>query len=160
MQEEIENRTINLAISTSKLTARTVITAGRILVEKHKQKLMQKDGMVTGKQTIKELIGQNQGVTNIDIAKTDLRGFEKYARKYGVDYAVTKDKSVQPEKFLVFFKARDADAMTACFNAYSAEVLNRKKKPSIRKALQKMIEKVKATPIKNKNKDKERMQSR
>ena len=68
-----------------------------------------------GRQTIQQLIGQNQGVTNIDISQTDLKGFEKYARKYGVDYAITKDKSVFPPKYLVFFKARDADAMTAAF---------------------------------------------
>ena len=41
-----------------------------------------------GKQSVKELIGQGQGVTNIDIAKTDLKGFEKVARKYGIDYAI------------------------------------------------------------------------
>ena len=160
MQEEIENRTVNFAISTTKLTTQTVISAGRFLLEKYKQRRMERDGPIAGKQTIKELIGQNQGVTNIDIAKTDLRGFEKYARKYGVDYAVTKDKSVQPEKFLIFFKARDADAMTACFNAYSAEVLRRNKKPSILKELQKMVEKIKATPTKIKGKDTERMQVR
>lgn len=160
MQEEIENRTVNLAISTTKITTQTIITAGKFLLEEYKQKNTDQTGPVTGKQTIKELIGQNQGVTNIDIAKTDLRGFEKYARKYGIDYAITKDKSVQPAKFLVFFKARDADAMTACFNAFSAEALNRNKKPSIRKVLQKMSEKVKATPIKNKSKDKERIQTR
>ena len=50
----------------------------------------------TGKQTIQELIGQNQGVTNIDISKTDLKGFEKYARKYGVDYAITKSVATPP----------------------------------------------------------------
>ena len=160
MQEEIENRTINLAISTTKLTARTVVSAGKIFLEKYKQRGLRKEGPISGKQTIKELIGQNQGVTNIDIAKTDLKGFEKYARKYGVDYAVTKDKSVQPEKFLVFFKARDADAMTACFNAYSADVLSRNKKPSVRKVLRKMIEKVKATPVISKNHNKEREQTR
>lgn len=30
MQEEVESRTVNLAISTSKLTARTVVTAVRV----------------------------------------------------------------------------------------------------------------------------------
>lgn len=117
------------------------------------------DEKPTGKQTIEELIGQNQGVTNIDIAKTDLRGFEKHARKFGVDYAITKDKSVTPPKYLVFFKARDADAMTACFNAYSAEVL-RAKKPSVRATLHKLIEQVKSLPAKVLNHDKERNKSR
>ena len=37
--------------------------------------------------------------------------------------------------YLVFFKGRDVDAMTAAFQEFSAKKLNRDKKPSIRKAL-------------------------
>ena len=114
----------------------------------------------TGKQTIQELIGQNQGVTNIDISKTDLKGLEKYARKYGVDYAITKDKSVLPPKYLVFFKARDADAMTAAFNAYSAEILAKNKRPSVLKTLHKLIDAVRDIPAKVVSRDKQREQSR
>ena len=117
-------------------------------------------GKPTGKQTIQELIGQNQGVTNIDISKTDLKGFEKYARKYGVDYAITKDKSVLPPKYLVFFKARDADAMTAAFNAYSAEILAKNKRPSVLKTLHKLIDAVRDIPAKVVSRDKQREQSR
>ena len=113
-----------------------------------------------GKQTIQQLIGQNQGVTNIDISKTDLKGFEKYARKYGVDYAITKDKSVLPPKYLVFFKARDADAMTAAFNAYSAEILAKDKRPSVLKTLHKLMDAVRDVPAKAVTRDKQREQSR
>ena len=38
-------------------------------------------------------------------------------------------------RYLVFFKGRDADLMTAAFQEFSAKKLNREKKPSIRKAL-------------------------
>ena len=41
------------------------------------------------------------------------------ARKYGVDYAVKKDRSSSPPKYLIFFKGRDADALTAAFTAVS-----------------------------------------
>ena len=112
MQEEVENRTVNLAISTTKLTARSIVRLGLkgiAYIKRKSQEAALKNEKPTGKQTIQELIGQNQGVTNIDISKTDLKGFEKYARKYGVDYAITKDKSVLPPKYLVFFKARDGD---------------------------------------------------
>ena len=66
-----------------------------------------------GKQTVKQLIGQNQGVSNIEITDPSIREFEKIARKYGVDYAVKKDRSSSPPKYLIFFKGRDADALTA-----------------------------------------------
>lgn len=163
MQEEIENRTVNLAISTTKLTARGIIrlaAKGLAYIKQKSREAALKNEKPDGRQTIQQLIGQNQGVTNIDISQTDLKGFEKYARKYGVDYAITKDKSVFPPKYLVFFKARDADAMTAAFNAYSAEVLAKSKRPSTLSKLHKLIDAVKSIPTKVTSRDKQREQSR
>ena len=163
MQEEIENRTVNLAISTTKLTARGIIrlaAKGLAYINRKSREAALKNEKPDGRQTIQQLIGQNQGVTNIDISQTDLKGFEKYARKYGVDYAITKDKSVIPPKYLVFFKARDADAMTAAFNAYSAEVLAKSKRPSTLSKLHKLIDAVKSIPTKVTSRDKQREQSR
>lgn len=163
MQEEIENRTVNLAISTTKLTARGIIrlaAKGLAYIKRKSREAALKNEKPDGRQTIQQLIGQNQGVTNIDISQTDLKGFEKYARKYGVDYAITKDKSVFPPKSLVFFKARDADAMTAAFNAYSAEVLAKSKRPSTLSKLHKLIDAVKSIPTKVTSRDKQREQSR
>ena len=163
MQEEIENRTVNLAISTTKLTARGIIrlaAKGLAYIKRKSREAALKNEKPDGRQTIQQLIGQNQGVTNIDISQTDIKGFEKYARKYGVDYAITKDKSVFPPKYLVFFKARDADAMTAAFNAYSAEVLAKSKRPSTLSKLHKLIDAVKSIPTKVTSRDKQREQSR
>ena len=96
MQEEVESRTVNLAVTTTKLTARTVIAAG-LMYLRHREKVKgQKASEIpSGKQSVKDLIGQNQGVSSIDIAKTDLRGFEGVARKYGVDYAIRSHEPVQ-----------------------------------------------------------------
>ena len=163
MQEEIENRTVNLAISTTKLTARGIIrlaAKGLAYIKRKSREAALKNEKPDGRQTIQQLIGQNQGVTNIDISQTDLKGFEKYAHKYGVDYAITKDKSVFPPKYLVFFKARDADAMTAAFNAYSAEVLAKSKRPSTLSKLHKLIDAVKSIPTKVTSRDKQREHSR
>ena len=49
----------------------------------------------------------NQGVSNIEINDPSIRDFERIARKYGVDYAVKKDRSTSPPKYLIFFKGRD-----------------------------------------------------
>ena len=40
-----------------------------------------------------------------------------------------------PPRYLVFFKGRDADALTAAFKEFSAKKLTQEQKPSIRKAL-------------------------
>lgn len=89
----------------------------------HKEKKMQRsrDDPVKhrGNQTVRQLVGQNQGVSNIEITDSSIKEFEKIARKYGVDYAVKKDRSSSPQKYLIFFKARDADALTAAFIEYT-----------------------------------------
>ena len=80
MQEEVENRTVNLAISTTKLTFRTIVNGYNAWKRHHQAKVAQKTAQLPiGKQSIKELIGQNQGVSSIPIEKTDLKGFEQVA---------------------------------------------------------------------------------
>lgn len=131
MQEEVENRTFNLMVSTTKLTARTVTTAVLKLLRAYNALRS------SGKQSVKRLIGQNRGVSNVDISKTDLKGFERVARKYGIDYAIRKDSSVQPPKYLLFFKAQDADALRSAMQEYSAAALHKTERPSLLKQLEK-----------------------
>ena len=84
-----------------------------------------------GKQTVTELVGQNQGVSNIEITDKNIKDFDRVARKYGVDYAIKKDRSVSPPKYLVFFKGRDADALTAAFSEYTSKKMQKAKRPSV-----------------------------
>lgn len=145
MQEEVENRTVNLAISTTKLTFRTIVNGYNAWKRHHQAKVAQKTAQLpVGKQSIKELIGQNQGVSSIPIEKTDLKGFEQVARKYGVDYAITKDQNVMPPKYTVFFKAKDADALTSAFEEFTNRKLKTKEKPSVLEQLNKLKELVAA----------------
>ena len=97
-----------------------------------------------GKQTVKQLTRQGAGVSNIEITDKNIKSFESVARKYGVDFALKKDKTESPPKWLVFFKGRDADALTAAFKEFTAkEAKKSTKKPSEIKGLQNNIEKVK-----------------
>ena len=95
MQEEIESRTVTLSISTAKLTGRVLKAALNKYLQHRKEKKQEKvrAGPVKpmGKQTVKELVGQNQGVTNIEVSEKNIKSFDRIARKYGVDYAIKKD---------------------------------------------------------------------
>ena len=78
MQEEVENRTINLAISTAKLTTRSIISGIR-KYSQHREKVKAKkarDPAVHGKQSVKKLLSQNQGATNVEIDKSGMKDFE------------------------------------------------------------------------------------
>ena len=94
-----------------------------------------------GKQTIKQLMRHNTGVANIEVTKDNIKVFESTLKKYGIDFAVKKDISVSPPRYLVFFKGRDADVLTAAFKEFSARNLAKEKKPSIWKLLKTMKEK-------------------
>ena len=134
MQEEVENRTVTLAVRSAKLTGDVLKQAISKYLAYRKEKARGKEALSvkpSGKQTVKELVGQNQGVSNIEVTEKNIKGFERVARKYGVDYAVKKDCSGEIPKYLVFFKARDADALTAAFTEYSRKAEKKKEKPSV-----------------------------
>lgn len=159
MQEEVENRTINLAISTTKLTARNIMAGVRSYLrhrEKVKARKPIKDTATHGKQTVKQLLGQNQGATNVEIDKDGIKDFERLAKKYGVDFAVRKDKSVDPPRYLVFVRSKDADVLDAMSKEYQARAMSKDKKPSVLKQLNKFKEMVAAIPKKIREKKQER----
>ena len=106
-----------------------------------------KDVIPHGKQTVKQLIGQNQGVSNIELTDPSIRQFDRIARKYGVDYAIKRDRSSDPPKFLVFFKGRDADALTSAFNEYVGKKVKKASRPSVLQRLAHFKELVKNTIV-------------
>lgn len=133
MQEEVREKSVALVIRVGK-------TGGRLTADMLKwamcRYLAQRSNPAVhrGKQTVKQLVRQGAGVQNIEITDQNIKSFEKVARKYGVDFALKKDP-VQG-RYLVFFKARDADALNAAFAEYTAKTMNRgKNKPSLLAAL-------------------------
>ena len=140
MQEEVEQRTVTLAISTSKMTANVLKSAISKYLAYRKEKAKNGPVKPCGKQSVKKLVQQDKGVTNIEITDKNIKDFERIARKYGVDFALKKDKTGEIPKYLVFFKARDADALTAAFKEYTAKTDRKKERPSVLKKLRKFKE--------------------
>lgn len=144
MQEEIENKAIALNIKAAKLTT-SVLKAALIKALAEMEKQRKNPKIYKGRQSVKHLVRQGAGVSNIEITDGNIKSFEKVARKYGIDFALKKDSSTQPPRYLVFFKSRDADALTAAFREYSGRVVKdtSREKPSIRRQLSKLQEVVK-----------------
>ena len=137
MQEEVTQKTIALAISTTKMTSAVLAKALRKLLEEQKNKSHQ---LPKGKQTLKNLMKQNTAISNLEITNDNIKAFSSTAKKYGLDFSLKKDSSTAPPRYLVFFKGRDADVMTAAFQEFTAKRLSQEKKPSIRKLLSGMKE--------------------
>ena len=160
MQEDINNRTASLVIQTTKLTARTfkrLLEKALAEMEAQQRAAKQKRAVpktYKGKQSVRQLVGQGAGVSNIEITDKNIKGFERAARKYGVDFAVKRDNNAQPPKYLVFFKAKDADALIAAFTEYSQKRVKQQSKPSILARLSKFKELVKGTINRERHHDK------
>ena len=122
VDEDISRRTIAVSVKASKLTARglayVVRGVGRKIAKRHRAKQTPH-----GKQSVKKLMAHGASASSIEMSG-DTKLFDRVARKWNVDYAFYQ---VAPDKHLLFFKAGQADAITACFSEYSKRLLKRTK---------------------------------
>lgn len=88
------------------------------------------------KQNLNKMMGQGCRLSSIEVTDGNIRSFERYARRYHVGYSLKKDKSVSPPRYIVFFKAKDVDVMTAAFKEYTGWQLKKSKRPSVRRKLE------------------------
>lgn len=136
MQEDLERRSVALSANASKMT-------GRLLLKLIKMYLAHSKELPHGKQSVKSLAKHGQGMTNIEITDKNIKCFEKYAKKYGVDFALKKDITQTPPKYLVFFKAKDNDAIMSAFKDFTTDRMKKQEKPSVLENLKKQKELVK-----------------
>ena len=106
----------------SKLTARSLAYALRAVGRKI-AKEYRASKTPHGKQSVKKLMAHGVATNSIELSG-DTKTFDRVARKWNVDYAFYK---AGPDKYLLFFKSGQTDAITACFSEYSKKVLNKSK---------------------------------
>ena len=137
MQEEVNAKVVALMIKGGKISAEVLKKALDKFVEELEkaQKQMSQPKTYRGKQSVKHLVQQNAAISNIEVTDGNIKSFERTANKYGIDFALKKDTSEQPPRYLVFFKGRDVDVMTAAFKEFSAKKVKQQEKPSLRQKL-------------------------
>ena len=140
MQEEVEQRTLTLVINGTKFSGRVLKSAvSKFVAFCRNQKAKKVNVHPKGKQSVKQLTRQGQGVNTMEIDDENLRQFERIARKYGVDYAVRKDVTTETPRFLVFFKGRDADAIMAALKEFSSTKELKSERPSLLQKLREIV---------------------
>ena len=105
-----------------------------------------------GKIPVKKLVGQGEGAKSIEVTDSNIKSFERVARKYNVDFAVKRDKTTEQPKYLVFFKGRDADAVAQAFKEFVYGNEKRKGRTSVREKLKRLKDVV----SQNKNRERSR----
>ena len=135
-------------MKTSKLTARSLAYALRAVGRKV-AKARREAQTPHGKQSVKKLMAHGAATSSIEVDAPKV--FDRVARKWNVDYAFYK---TGPDKYLLFFKAGQADAITACFESYSRKLLGKSK--SSRIPIREQLKKAAEQLAKEKPKTKER----
>ena len=132
MQEEVTGKSVALIIDGAKMSEQVLEKALQKFLEAQKNKSQK---MHRGKQTLKQLAGQNAGLANIEISDRNIKALTHVAKKYHVDFALKKDTAAEQPRYLVFFKSRDANAITAAFQEFAGRRMGREERPSIRDRL-------------------------
>ena len=158
MQEEVTDKSIAFVTNNTKMTAsvlKTLIVA--YLREREKEKISKGQVETRKKVSLKELSKKYDGLKSIEINENNIKGFERTAKKYGIEYALKKDKTTEPPTYIVFFKGKDTDILDTAFKEFVGNEMNKHQRPSLKKALIKMKELaglVNKDKVKNKHQEK------
>ena len=142
MQDEINEKCVMISVDAAKITAEALARA----ISKSSRDIFSEsragpEDAYKGKISMEKLCNEGGDISNIEITDKNIRSFEKYAREYGVAYSLKRDRSKDPPRYLVFFKAKSADRMELAFREYADRMLKEKRieKPSIRKKLREKV---------------------
>jgi hypothetical protein len=143
LQEDIDNRTVALSVTATKLTARVLAKVMRAALDKI-QKEHQKAQCPQGRQSVKKLMNHRAATSSIPL-DGDTKLFDRVARKYNVDYSFHK---TAPGKYLLLFKSAQADAVTAAFSDFTKLVMSRAQNSRLplREQLAKFTERIRTQP--------------
>nr|WP_306290191.1 PcfB family protein [Pseudoflavonifractor phocaeensis] len=124
---------------TARALAYALRAVGRKIAKEHR-----KAQAPQGKQSAKKLLRQAGDTSGMDLPGNP-RQFDRVARRWGVDYAI---RPVEKGKYLLLFKAKQADAITGCFAEYSRRMLNRGKdgRVPIREQLKRAADRARQQP--------------
>lgn len=136
MQEELEQRTVSVTVQAAKLSGRILKAAIAAALRKMEQ---ERNTPKVGRNTMKRLASRDGGMNTIEVSGR-IRSFERYARKHQVRYHIEKEVGVDPPRWTVYFKANQADALTAAFKEYTKKDLSRESRPSMLAKLHKFKE--------------------
>lgn len=119
------------------MTEQALVAAIRATLQKWKQS---QDAPKEGKQSIKQL-SKGGTLSSVEITAGNIKNFDPIARKYGISYSLRKDS--EADRYVVFFHAKNADAMTAAFKEYSKTAIKRETdKPSVIDTMRNFREKI------------------
>lgn len=133
MQEEVTQKTIAITFKSARLTTDVLMRAFKAYLEHRRHRELSH-----GRISVKKLLAQNQGAKSIEITDENIKSFSRIAGKYNVDFSVKRDRTADPPKYLVFFKAKDSDLIVQAFKEFVRANEKKKQRVSIRAKMKQM----------------------
>ena len=133
MQEDVEQKTVTLAVNAVKFTGRVLKEAISRHVQNTRMKKRENTPAKTGRVTMRELQKQYGELRSVTIDDDSTRQFERIARKYHVQYKVYR---CAKGKYQIFFKAPNAEAMETAFQTFVTNKIQKAERPSVLQMLQ------------------------
>ena len=155
INHEVATKTVALTFRAARLTKDVLAKAMRAYLESHKKHKAVEEPK-HGKMKLTELVGQGQGASSIEVTDNNIRAFEKIAKKYNVDFAVKKDKTMNPPKYMVFFKAKDTDVLSQAFKEFVKVNEKQKAKVSVRHKIKNFAKQVAQNKNRERTRDKQK----
>lgn len=149
---------VSASIKASRFTVKHFIRLCRFI----SKCLSDKESSKIGKQSLKDLMSHGGKIVEIGVDppkpeemlkqtegadltwdKGMVKGFEKYADRYGINYTVLQENANGENRFRVFFEGKDAAVVNRCLQNYLRDRMKEQNKKSVKEKIHKFNEQVK-----------------
>lgn len=138
MQDEVNERSVSLSVRGARLGAESLARTMRAFLASRQRNRSgrgraspSEGGNREGVMSLRALRATGAQLEKATLAEGGIGSFALIARRYRVAYSLMRDRSCDPPRWIVFFRAKDSAAMEAAFEAYAKRVLDSREKPSI-----------------------------
>ena len=113
--DELGDRVTALEFEAAKLTGKVLLRALKAGLKKIAQ-LAGKEGKALAEraapkeQSLHKLSKDGAQVQGSEVDRAEIAGFDRYARRYGLQYSLKRQKN-DPQKYVLFFRTRDASRL-------------------------------------------------
>lgn len=132
MEQEVNMKIVCIACQSAKDVSHVFAHAVKEYYEKHINMNDTDNGKISkptktetrGKLVkVKDLRKDGSEVQFTDMGPDDLKQFRRYAKEYGVSYAMEKRNDTDPPTYLIFFKAKDGFVIEKAVSKYVTDTL-------------------------------------
>ena len=148
MQDEMNRECFAIVIDGAKMTTQVLARAMKLVLDEKGAIPGKNSFLFSGETSLKRLAESGMKLSNIEITEKNIKSFEHTAREYGITYALKKDVSTDPPRYLVFFKAKDRMQVEAAFKSYVREAMGDKNRETFSAALSRLAEKASKIAVK------------